>query len=148
FKTALFRRRARSAVVVSLSGMIVPFLLGAALAVWLVRVPGLFSTRATVWQAVLFLGAAMAVTAGPMLAPVIYERGLTGTALGTLALAAGCIDDAAAWCVLATVVASFGGGAAAAVKTIAGGALYASSRSPWCAGRWRGSSAGSSGMAS
>jgi len=124
FKTELFRQRVRSAVVVSLSGMIVPFVLGAALAVWLVRVPGLFPPRATVWQAVLFLGAAMAITAFPMLARIIYERGLTGTALGTLALAAGCIDDAA-WCVLATVVASFGGGAVAAVATIAGGALYA-----------------------
>ena len=125
FKTDLFRQRARSAVAVSLSGMVVPFALGAALALWLVRVPGLFSERATPWQAVLFLGAAMAITAFPMLARIIYERGLTGTALGTLALAAGCIDDAAAWCVLAIVVASFGGGAVGAATTIAGGALYA-----------------------
>ncbi len=125
FKTELFRQRARSAIVVSLSGMLVPFALGAMLAVWLVQVPGLFSARTTLWQAVLFLGAAMAITAFPMLARIIYERGLTGTALGTLALAAGCIDDAAAWCVLATVVASFGGGAVAAARTILGGALYA-----------------------
>jgi Kef-type K+ transport system membrane component KefB len=37
----------------------------------------------------LFLGAAMSITAFPMLARIIYERGLTGTSLGTLALAAG-----------------------------------------------------------
>ena len=73
----------------------------------------------------LFLGSAMAITAVPMLARIIHERGLTGTALGTLALAAGCIDDAAAWCVLAVVVATFSGGAIVAVKAIAGGALYA-----------------------
>ena len=73
----------------------------------------------------LFLGAAMSITAFPMLARIIHERGLTGTTLGTLALAAGCIDDAAAWCVLAVVLASFGGGAAPAATTIAGGAAYA-----------------------
>ena len=148
FKTELFRRRVRSAVVVSLSGMIVPFVLGAALAIWLVRVPGLFSPRATVWQAVLFLGAAMAITAFPMLARIIYERGLTGTALGTLALAAGCIDDAAAWCVLATVVASFGGGAVAASGRSRAGRSMPSSRSRWCADCWRRSSGASSGMGS
>ena len=58
----------------------------------------------------MFLGAAIAITAFPMLARIIYERGLSGTSLGTLALAAGAIDDAAAWCVLAIVLASFGGG--------------------------------------
>ena len=124
FKTALFQSRLRHALAVSLSGMLTPFALGAALALWLVRVPGLFSDQATTWQAVLFLGAAMSITAFPMLARIIYERGLTGSALGTLALAAGCIDDAAAWCVLAVVVASFGGGATVAVTTIGGGALY------------------------
>jgi Kef-type K+ transport system membrane component KefB len=43
-----------------------------------------------------------------MLARIISERGLAGTSLGTLALAAGAIDDAAAWCVLAIVLATFG----------------------------------------
>jgi Kef-type K+ transport system membrane component KefB len=47
--------------------------------------------------------------------------GVTGTALGTLALAAGAIDDAAAWCVLAIVLASFGGGPLLALKAIGGG---------------------------
>ena len=51
------------------------------------------------------MGAAMAITAFPMLARIIYERGLTGTPLGTLALAAGAIGDAGAWCVLAIVLA-------------------------------------------
>ena len=56
----------------------------------------------------MFLGAAIAITAFPMLARIISERGLSGSSLGTLALAAGAIDDAAAWCVLAVVLASFG----------------------------------------
>ena len=124
FKTELFKSRARSAAAVSISGMIVPFGLGALLAIWLVGVPNLFSAKATTIEAMLFMGAAMAITAFPMLARIIYERGLTGTSLGTLALAAGAIDDAAAWCVLAIVLASFGDGPMVAVKAIAGGVAY------------------------
>jgi Kef-type K+ transport system membrane component KefB len=124
FKTELFRSRVRSAAAVSVSGMLAPFILGAGLALWLTKIPGLFSAKATTLEAVLFLGAAMSITAFPMLARIIYERGLTGTTLGTLALAAGAIDDAAAWCVLAIVLASFGGGAVVAIKAIAGGILY------------------------
>ena len=60
-----------------------------------------------------------------MLARIIYERGLTGTSLGALALSAGAINDAGAWCVLAVVLASFGGGAAIAVRTIGSGIAYA-----------------------
>ena len=121
FRKNLFRESIKSAVVVSLSGMLVPFALGALLALWLVKVPNLFSPSASTLEAMLFLGAAMAITAFPMLARIIYERGLTGTALGTLALAAGAIDDAAAWCVLAIVLASFGGGPLLALKAIGGG---------------------------
>ncbi len=125
FKTELFRSRIRSATAVSISGMVVPFMLGAALAAWFVKLPGLFSEKATAAEAALFLGASMSITAFPMLARIIYERGLTGTTLGTLALSAGAIGDAAAWCILALVVASFGGGALLAAKTIVGGICYA-----------------------
>ena len=83
FRADLFRSRARSAVAVSLSGMVVPFVLGALLALWLVRVPGLFSAKATTLEACLFLGASMCITAFPMLARIIHERGLTGTSPGT-----------------------------------------------------------------
>lgn len=125
FDATLFRSRIRSAAAVSVSGMIAPFALGAALALWLVRVPGLFSDQASDLEAMLFLGAAMAITAFPMLARILFERGLTGTQLGTLALSAGAIDDAAAWCVMALVLASFGAGPAIAVKAILGGLAYA-----------------------
>ena len=125
FDTVTFRKRARSAASVSGAGMVAPFILGAALAVALVKVPGLFSEKATLMEAMLFLGASMSITAFPMLARIIYERGLTGTALGTLALAAGAIGDAGAWCVLAVVLASFGAGPMVAVKAIGGGLAYA-----------------------
>jgi Kef-type K+ transport system membrane component KefB len=125
FSTDLFRSRARSAASVSIAGMVVPFILGALLAPWLIKIPGLFSTTTKVYEAGLFLGAAIAITAFPMLARIIYERGLSDTALGTLALAAGAIDDAAAWCVLAVVLASFNGDPKMAVVAIVGGTLFA-----------------------
>jgi Kef-type K+ transport system membrane component KefB len=125
FRTELLQRRVRSAAAVSVSGMAVPFALGALLAVWFVDEPGLFSENVRPFEACLFLGAAMAITAFPMLARILYERNLTSTPLGALALAAGAIDDATAWAVLAIVLATFGGGAAIAIKAILGGALYA-----------------------
>ena len=131
FKTEFFRARVRSAASVSIAGMVVPFICAIALGPWLVTVPGLFSAKATTFEAVLFLGAAISITAFPMLARIIYERGMTGTPLGTLALSAGAIDDAAAWCVLAIVLASFqklpdgSVNMAIAVKAIAGGLSYA-----------------------
>jgi Kef-type K+ transport system membrane component KefB len=124
FNAGAFLGRARSAAWVSIAGMAVPFVMGAALAIPLLRLPGLYSTKATTLEAMLFLGAAMSITAFPMLARILYERGLTGTAVGTLALAAGAIGDAGAWCVLAIVVASFGAGPMLAVRAIVGGIVY------------------------
>lgn len=124
FDLATFRARARSAATVSAAGMVAPFVLGAVLGAGLVKVPGLFSEQAKLYEAMLFLGAAMSITAFPMLARIIYERGLTGTSLGTLALAAGAIGDAGAWCVLALVLASFGAGPLVAVKAIGGGVVF------------------------
>ena len=56
-------------------------------------------------MAMLFLGASIATTAFPMLARIIFEKGLSGTSLGTLALACGATDDAISWCILAVVLA-------------------------------------------
>lgn len=125
FNTQLFKSNARSAIGVSVAGMLVPFVVGALLCVWLLDVPGLFADNISYSNAALFMGAAIAITAFPMLARIIYERGLAGSAIGTLALAAGAIDDASAWVVLAVVLASFGGGAMLAVKAAIGGVLYA-----------------------
>ncbi len=125
FRADLLRSRARSAVSVSIAGMGAPFILGGALALGFFHNADLFNDSISRPQAVLYLGAAMSITAFPMLARIIYERGLSGTSLGTLALAAGSIDDAAAWCVLAVVLASAGGSATMAVLAIGGGIAYA-----------------------
>jgi Kef-type K+ transport system membrane component KefB len=71
------------------------------------------------------MGAAISITAFPVLARIIQERGLTKTPLGSLALPSGAIDDAGAWTVLAVVLASFGGGPIVAVKAAVSGGLFA-----------------------
>lgn len=125
FQRQQLRQQFSQAAAVSVSGMLVPFLLAVLITPWLLQVPALFSQQATALQATLFMGAAMAITAFPMLARIIHERGLSHTPLGTLSLSAGAIDDAAAWCVLAVVLASFGAGHDLAIKAIAGGAVFA-----------------------
>ena len=122
FSTDRFKANVREAAAVSIAGMVVPFAVAVAATPWLMRVPGLFAAAATRFDATLFTGAAVAITAFPMLARIIHERGLTHTLLGTLSLSAGAIDDAAAWCVLAVVLASFGsGGSGVAYAAVLGG---------------------------
>jgi len=125
FDVELIRRRMRSALSVSLAGIVVPFFLGGVLASFLAVDAEFFSPGVSRTEAILFMGASMSITAFPMLARIIYERGLSGTSLGTLALAAGSLDDAAAWCVLAIVLASFAGDPAYAALAIGGGLTYA-----------------------
>ena len=125
FRTDQLKANAGAAAAVSISGMAAPFLVAVLITPWLMTVPGLFSPSATQFNATLFMGAAIAITAFPMLARIIHERGLSNSKLGTLSLSAGAIDDAGAWCVLAIVLASFGAGAELAVKTIGGGIVFA-----------------------
>jgi Kef-type K+ transport system membrane component KefB len=124
FRADHFKANARSAVAVSLSGMAAPFLVAMALTPWLMS-QGLFGKGVQSTQAMLFMGAAISITAFPVLARIIQERGLTKTPLGALSLSAGAIDDAGAWTVLAIVLASLGGGSAVAVKAIVGGGAFA-----------------------
>ncbi len=125
FRADHFRSNARSAAAVSLSGMIAPFAVAVVLAPWLRSIPGLFGPTVTATQAALFTGACIAITAFPMLARIIHERGLSGTPLGTLSLSSGAIDDAGAWTVLAVVLATFGDGAGVAIRAIGGAAVFA-----------------------
>jgi Kef-type K+ transport system membrane component KefB len=125
FDMNMIRSRIRSAASVSVAGILVPFALGSGLAIFLVGDGDLFSAKTTQLQAMLFMGAAMSITAFPMLARIIMEQDLSRTSLGTLALAAGAIDDGAAWCVLAVVLASFQSDASIALYAIGGGVGFA-----------------------
>lgn len=124
FRPDLLMKHGRRAAAVSTAGILVPFAFGAFLATVLHGSPEFFGEGVQLSHAVLFLGAAMAITAFPMLARIIHERGIAGTDLGTLTLAAGAMDDAAAWIILAVVVGSFTGSQLMAIGAAAGGIVY------------------------
>jgi Kef-type K+ transport system membrane component KefB len=119
-----FKDKARSAVAVSAAGIIVPFIMAALITPMLLTMPGLFAEGISRVNATLFMGACIALTAFPMLARIINERGLANSSLGTLSLTAGAFDDVVSWCVLAVVLATFGAGAGVAILAIGGGLVY------------------------
>ena len=120
-----FRSSAKSAAAVAFGSMAAPFAVAALMVPWLMGIDGLFTPRVGEAQAALFLGAAIAITAFPMLARIIHERGIAHTKLGTLSLSSGAIGDAGAWIVVALVLASLGEGAALAWKAVGGGLAFA-----------------------
>lgn len=99
------RQRGRAAVVISQVSIVVPFVLGAALT--LLLYPRVFndSPRMRFTPVALFMGAAMSVTAFPVLARILSERGMQKTNLGAIAITCAAVDDVTAWCMLAFVVA-------------------------------------------
>ncbi len=126
FRVDIVQKRFRSAVAVSLAGMLMPFVLGVGLGWYFFHHTALFPPKTSLMEATIFLGASMCITAFPMLARIIHFKKLTGTTMGTVALGAGAIDDAAAWCLLAVVLASFDGDMSHALLNIGGGIGYVS----------------------
>jgi len=124
FRMDIVRKSMHSAIAVSIAGMLAPFLLGAGLAWVLFYQTELFPKNTSLLEAMLFLGASMCITAFPMLARIIHFKKLTGTTMGTVALGAGAINDAAAWCLLALVLASFEHNWSHALVNISSGTAY------------------------
>lgn len=122
FDTGLVRRRAGAAAAISLAGIAVPFLLAWPTTLALGSAPDLFGPGVTEPMRVLFLGAAIAITAFPMLVWIVRERGLERTAMGNLAIASGAIDDVLAWCILAGVVSAVSGDPGTIARAIGGAA--------------------------
>lgn len=125
FRSADFRSNVRGAVSVSLTGIVVPFGVAIVATPMLLDVPGLFTDKVSRFDATLFLGAAIAITAFPVLARIIHDRQLTGSPIATLALSAAAIGDAIAWCLVAVVLASLGAGSGVAITAIVGGIALA-----------------------
>ncbi len=125
FRSDDFKAHAKGAVAVSVSGIVVPFLVAVVATPWLMSVPDLFVGGVSRFNATLFLGAAIAITAFPVLARIIHDRGLEGTVIATQALSAAAIGDGVAWCVVAVVLASLGAGPGVVVLAIAGGLVLA-----------------------
>lgn len=114
----------RRAPLLALSGMLPSIVLGVAVgaALW----GPLSRPDVGRWQFALFVGGALSLTAFPMLARILYERGLENSQLGRLSLLAASIDDAAAWCLLAVLSAvHLGTGLDGAARTIVLAAVFA-----------------------
>jgi Kef-type K+ transport system membrane component KefB len=112
---SLLRGSGQTTVFVSHVSIIAPLVLGAALALPLYPLVG--SGRFNGFA--LFLGAAMAITAFPVLARILTDTHLHTTRLGTLAITCAAVDDVTAWCVLAVVVGiANAAGPASAIVTI------------------------------
>ena len=121
------------AVLTSHVSILVPFSLGTLLAVLLYPLVSNASVSFTAFA--LFLGAAMSITAFPVLARIITENNLQGTRLGTLALTCAAVDDVTAWCVLAVAIAvARTGDFAGAIPTIIASIVYIGLM--LTAGRW------------
>jgi len=101
--TQMMLRQSRKAIVASLSGILLPLILGASLAFTLY--PAFAGPKATLVSFMLLVGTAMAITAFPVLARLLSEKNMLGTKIGALALTCAAVDDIIAWCLLALVIA-------------------------------------------
>jgi Kef-type K+ transport system membrane component KefB/nucleotide-binding universal stress UspA family protein len=111
------------AILTSHVSILVPFSLGTLLAVLLYPLVSNASVSFTAFA--LFLGAAMSITAFPVLARIITENNLQGTRLGTLALSCAAVDDVTAWCLLAVAIAvAHTGSIVKAIPTIVYSLIY------------------------
>ncbi|GAA4800478.1 cation:proton antiporter [Streptomyces ziwulingensis] len=101
---ALIRGSGSLAATVSFCSILLPFGLGMLLALHLMEEHGTADETAFM----LFMGIAMSITAFPVLARILTDRGMSRTPLGVLALACASLDDVLAWSLLAGVVALSG----------------------------------------
>jgi Kef-type K+ transport system membrane component KefB len=100
------RIHGRSAVLISLTGIVVPFALGVALAPLIYpHLEPHASAPVPLLGLSLFLGVALSITAVPVLGRIMMELGITRTRLGAIAMTAAAVDDACGWILLASVAA-------------------------------------------
>ncbi len=97
------KKSLKETLLISHAGIIFPFFCGMLTAYW--TYPQYASGQTSFLSYSLFIGIAMSITAFPVLARIIQERGLTKTRLGTLTLASAANGDVTAWCILAVVIA-------------------------------------------
>jgi len=97
------RKKATAAIMVSHASIVVPFFLGVTLALLVYKSE--LPARTSFTPFALFMGIAMSVTAFPVLARILADRGLSKTTLGGIALTCAAFDDVTAWCLLALVIA-------------------------------------------
>lgn len=121
----LLRKQGHAAIVISHTSIVAPFLLGAVLTIYLY--PQVFTSTPEMHftSVALFMGAAMSITAFPVLARILTERNLHKTKVGAVTITCAAVDDVTAWCMLAFVVAvARASGVQSAVFTAVASAVY------------------------
>jgi len=113
---AVLRRRPHVTFAVSITGMVVPFVLGLALAGVLYQTLAGDSVPFAAFA--VFIGVALSITAFPVLARILSDRGIQHTRLGTVALACAAISDVVAWCLLALATAIATARRSGAIRTV------------------------------
>lgn len=99
----VLKNKINETLFISHAGIFVPFFLGIIASFYIYRE---YATQTTSFLSfALFIGISMSITAFPVLARIVQERGLTRTPLGVLAIASAANDDVTAWCLLAVVIA-------------------------------------------
>ncbi|SFS79336.1 cation:proton antiporter [Sphingobacterium wenxiniae] len=99
----ILKNQAHDAVVISHASIIFPFLLGMSLAYFIFQQTA--PPDISFLSYALFIGISMSITAFPVLARIVQERGMTKTRLGSIAITCAAADDITAWCLLAAVIA-------------------------------------------
>ncbi len=99
----VMRNKAQEAVVISHASIVIPFALGIGLAYFIYLHFAPMGVQFLSFG--LFLGIAMSITAFPVLARIVQERGLQKTRLGTIVITCAAADDITAWSLLAAVIA-------------------------------------------
>jgi Kef-type K+ transport system membrane component KefB len=119
----VLKNKAHEAVVISHASIVIPFALGMGLAYFIYQS---FAPEGVQFLSFgLFLGIAMSITAFPVLARIVQERGLHKTRLGTIVITCAAADDITAWCLLAAVIAIVKAGSfVSALYIIALAAMY------------------------
>lgn len=99
----VLKNKANDAVVISHASIIFPFALGIGLSYF---VYNQFAPEGVEFLSFsLFMGIAMSITAFPVLARIVQERGIHKTKLGAIVITCAAADDITAWCILAAVIA-------------------------------------------
>ena len=101
----VLKNKANDAVVISHASIVIPFALGVGLSYFIYQDKTFTPSGVEFLSFSLFMGIAMSITAFPVLARIVQERGIHKTRLGTIVITCAAADDITAWCLLAAVIA-------------------------------------------
>jgi Kef-type K+ transport system membrane component KefB len=99
----ILKNKAREAIIISHASIVIPFALGVGLAYFIYEEYA--PQNINFLSFALFTGIATSITAFPVLARIVQEKGLSKTKLGNIAITCAAADDITAWCILAAVIA-------------------------------------------